>query len=65
MWLLILSDQLPIVALVGRYLTNQLIGRRPILWRLHPLEHKLCSPVCQTSLCGLVDDFSPVFLTIG
>ena len=29
-WLIILSDQLPIVALVGRYPTNKLIGRRPI-----------------------------------
>ena len=27
MWLTILSDQLPIVALVSRYLTNKLIGR--------------------------------------
>ena len=26
-WLIILSDQLPIVALVSRYLTNKLIGR--------------------------------------
>ncbi len=26
-WLIILSDQLPIVALVGLYPTNQLIGR--------------------------------------
>ncbi len=32
-WLIILSDQLPVVALVGRYPTNQLIGRRPILVR--------------------------------
>ena len=32
-WLIILSDQLPIVALVGRYPTNKLIGRRPILER--------------------------------
>ena len=30
-WLIILSDQLPITALVGRYPTNKLIGRRPIL----------------------------------
>ncbi len=29
-WLIVLSDQLPIVALVGRYPTNQLIGRRLI-----------------------------------
>ena len=30
-WLIILSDQLPIIALVGYYPTNKLIGRRPIL----------------------------------
>ena len=29
-WLIILSDQLPIVALVGHYPTNKLMGRRPI-----------------------------------
>ncbi len=32
-WLIILSDQLPIVALVGHYPTNQLIGRGLILQR--------------------------------
>ncbi len=32
-WLIILSDQLPIVALVGPYPTNQLIGRGLILQR--------------------------------
>jgi hypothetical protein len=29
-WLIILSDQLPITALVGRYPTNKLIGRKPL-----------------------------------
>ena len=29
-WLIILSDQLPIVALVSRYLTNKLMGRGPV-----------------------------------
>jgi hypothetical protein len=29
-WLIVLSDQLPIIALVGRYPTNQLIGRGPL-----------------------------------
>ena len=29
-WLTILSDQLPIVALVGRYPANKLMGRRAI-----------------------------------
>ena len=33
MWLVVLSDQLPVVALVGRYLTNKLIGREAILER--------------------------------
>ena len=32
-WLIILSDQLPIAALVSRYLTNKLIGRGTILER--------------------------------
>ena len=31
MWLIILSDQLPVFALVSHYLTNKLIGREPIL----------------------------------
>ena len=30
MWLVILSNQLPIIALVGHYPTNKLIGRSPI-----------------------------------
>ena len=30
-WLIILSDQLDIVALVSRYLTNKLMSRGPIL----------------------------------
>ena len=29
-WLVVLSDQLPVVALVGRYPTNKLIGREAI-----------------------------------
>ena len=32
-WLIVLSDQLPIGALVSRYLTNKLIGRGLILGR--------------------------------
>ncbi len=30
MWLTILLDQLPVIALVGPYPTNKLIGDRPI-----------------------------------
>ena len=36
-WLIILSNQLPIEALVGLYLTNKLIGRKPLLKRPKPL----------------------------
>ena len=32
-WLIILSDQLPVFGLVGRYPTNYLMGRRLISWR--------------------------------
>ena len=32
-WLIILSDQLPVSGLVGRYPTNYLMGRRLISWR--------------------------------
>ncbi len=39
MWLTILSDQLPIIALVSRYLTNKLIGRKPLRKRPKALEH--------------------------
>ena len=35
-WLFILSDQLPVSALVGRYLTNKLMGRRLVLKRELP-----------------------------
>ena len=30
LWLTIFSDQLPVLGLVGRYLTNYLIGREPL-----------------------------------
>ena len=39
MWLIVLSDQLPVVALVGRYLTNKLIGRETISER-NPFLHQ-------------------------
>jgi hypothetical protein len=41
MWLVVLSDQLPVIALVSHYLTNKLIGRRPLPRRIAPLlQHK-------------------------
>ena len=44
-WLIVLSDQLPIVALVGRYPTNKLMGREPLPMRRPklPLVHGLKS----------------------
>ena len=41
MWLIVLSDQLPIVALVSCYPTNQLIGHGPSFQRR--TEARLCS----------------------
>ncbi len=38
-WLIVLSDQLPVVALVGRYPTNKLIGREPLPKR-NPFPHQ-------------------------
>ncbi len=49
-WLIILSDQLPIVALVSLYPTNKLIGRRPLHGRItaFPLRrYAVLAPVSQ------------------
>ncbi len=53
-WLTILSDQLPIIALVSHYPTNKLIGRKPIPKRPKTLliEH---SPI---TTYGISPDFS-------
>src|SRR5512138_163820 len=53
-WLIILSDQLPIVALVSHYPTNKLIGHRPPPWREAPLRVPRFPP---QSVCGI----SPAF----
>ncbi len=42
-WLIVLSDQLPVGALVSRYLTNKLIGRGPISKRQVPKNPQLWS----------------------
>ncbi len=44
-WLIILSDQLPIVGLVSRYLTNYLMGREPLLMRWLPWIGQLSLPI--------------------
>ena len=53
-WLIILSDQLPIIALVGHYPTNKLIRRRLLIRR--PLG--LWNPASQPgSSCGISRSF--------
>ena len=37
MWPITLSGRLPIVDLVGRYLTNYLMGRESTFYRISPL----------------------------
>ena len=39
-WLVVLSDQLPVDALVGRYPTNKLIGREALPKR-NPFPHRI------------------------
>ena len=53
-----LSGRIPVIALVGRYLTNKLIGRETILKRLTPLTPVRCRTVV---LWGINLDFSRVF----
>ena len=68
MWLTILSDQLPIVALVGSYPANQLIGRAPLRLRAPGLASQSaffagsCPPA---TLCGLSRHFWRVSPTPG
>ena len=54
MWPFNLSVRLPIVALVGRYLTNQLIGREAISKRIAPFPSTRCRAV---GLCGISSRF--------
>ena len=44
MWLAILSDQLPVVALVSRYLTNKLIGREALHRRIAAFTPRAGAP---------------------
>ena len=57
-WLIILSDQLPIVALVSRYPTNQLMGRKLIPNHEHGPEARF-PPAAYTS--GTLSSLSPPF----
>ena len=55
MWPITLSGRLPIVDLVGRYLTNYLIGREPTLHRITPLTPGPCGLVVS---CGISTTFA-------
>ena len=57
-WLIILSDQLPIVALVGHYPTNKLMGRKLIPHHEHGSEARF-PPAAYTS--GTLSSLSPPF----
>ncbi len=54
-WLIVLSDQLPIVALVGRYPTNKLIGRGTILEWPKPFPLRAYAVLATVS-----SDYSPL-----
>ncbi len=54
MWPITLSGRLPIVDLVGRYLTNYLIGRESTSYRIAPLTSPPCGAVV---LCGISSCF--------
>ena len=62
MWPITLSGRLPIVDLVGRYLTNYLIGREAILQRINPLVGLSCG---SPTLCGISSRFRLLFPTEG
>ena len=62
MWPITLSGRLPIVALVGRYLTNQLIGRELTPNRIAPFTPKPCDLVV---LCGISTCFQVLSPCLG
>ena len=59
MWPFNLSVRLPIVGLVGRYLTNYLIGREPIFQRIAPLIIRPCSPLISCGISVRFQTLSP------
>ena len=59
MWPVILSDRLPIADLVGRYLTNYLMGRELTLKRISPLTPCPCELVVSCGISTPFDALSP------
>ncbi len=59
-WLAVLTDQRPVIGLVGRYPTSGLMGRAPV-----PAHPKTFLRACARSVCGIRGGFPPVFPTPG
>ena len=59
-WLVVLSDQLPVIALVSRYLTNKLIGREFIKKRLATLALGRCLPWPHAVIIRLPASYPPL-----
>ena len=59
MWPFTLSGRLPIIGLVGRYLTNYLIGREPLFCRIPPLTPVPCDTVVSCGISAAFAALSP------
>ncbi len=63
-WLIVLSDQLPVVAMVSRYLTIKLIGRGLIVKRQALRSPALISSGCPSEITsGISSPFGGLFRT--
>ncbi len=55
LWLIFLSEQLPVIGLVGFYLTNYLMGRGPLSKQLAlllgKLNHRAYAVLANLSVC--------------
>ena len=60
MWPVTLSGRLPIVALVGRYPANKLIGRGSILHRYNLFRQSHAAPSAYAVLAVVSDCYPPV-----
>jgi hypothetical protein len=64
-WGATLSGPLPVAGLVSRYLTNYLMGRRPLLKR-SPLRGTFgCRSLTTPTVCGISSPFGLLFPTSG
>ena len=61
LWLVVLSDQLPVLGLVSRYLTNYLIGREPLLQRPKAFPYRPQA----AGICGISPSFPGLSPTEG